>query len=38
LGGKPLPDALMTLTQLLVLLSRDDRPFSAVLDQESPLK
>ena len=29
----PLPDALQTLTHLLVLLSRDDRALSAVLDQ-----
>jgi len=32
----PLPDALRTLTHLLVLLSRDDQAFSAVLDQERP--
>jgi hypothetical protein len=32
-GHAPLPDALQTLTLLLVLLSRDDRPFSAVLDR-----
>ena len=30
----PLPDALRTLTFLLVLLSRDDRALSAVLDQQ----
>jgi phosphomannomutase len=33
-GHVPLPDALQTLTHLLVLLSRDDRAFSAVLDQQ----
>jgi len=33
--GLPLPDALMTLTLLLVLLSQSDRPFSEVLDRES---
>ncbi len=32
-GHAPLPDALRTLTLLLVLLSRDDLAFSAVLDQ-----
>ena len=32
----PLPDALRTLTLLLVLLSRNDLAFSAVLDQETP--
>ncbi len=31
-GHAPLPDALRTLTLLLVLLSRNDLPFSAVLD------
>jgi phosphomannomutase len=36
-AGVPLPDALMTITQLLVLLSRSDEPFSAVLDREVPL-
>ncbi len=34
--GGPLPDALHTLTHLLALLSRSDRPFSLVLDRESP--
>jgi phosphomannomutase len=34
----PLPDALRTLTLLLVLLSRSDRPFSVVLDEESPIE
>jgi len=34
-GHAPLPDALRTLTLLLVLLSRNDLPFSAVLDQKS---
>lgn len=32
----PLPDALHTLTHLLALLSRSDRPFSLVLDREAP--
>ena len=31
-GPAPLPDALWTLTLLLVLSSGDDRPFSALLD------
>ena len=35
--GLPLPDALMTLTLLLVLLSRSDRCFSEVLDRETAL-
>jgi phosphomannomutase len=35
-GHAPLPDALRTLTHLVVHLSRNDRPFSAVLDQEAP--
>ncbi|MGA2253071.1 MAG: hypothetical protein ABSG53_00280 [Thermoguttaceae bacterium] len=35
-GHGPIPDALRTLTHLLVLLSRNDRAFSAVLDQETP--
>ena len=33
----PMPDALQTLTHLLVLLSRDDLAFSEVLDQEAPV-
>jgi phosphomannomutase len=33
----PLPDALMTITQLLVILSRSDDPFSVVLDCDAPL-
>jgi len=37
-GGVPLPDALLTVTRLLVLLSRGDEPFSAVLDREAPLR
>jgi phosphomannomutase len=37
-AGVPLPDALMTVTRLLVLLSRGDEPFSAVLDREVPLR
>jgi phosphomannomutase len=36
LAGVPLPDALMTITQLLILLSRSDEPLSAVLDREAP--
>ena len=35
-AGVPLPDALMTITQLLVLLSRSDEPLSAVLDRDVP--
>jgi phosphomannomutase len=35
IGQVPLPDALATLTLVLVLLSRDDRPLSAVLDAEA---
>ncbi len=34
-GHPPLPDALMTLTLLLVLLSRSDRHLSEVLDREA---
>jgi phosphomannomutase/phosphoglucomutase len=37
-GDVPLPDALRTLTLLLVLLSRDDRPLSEVLDQEATVR
>jgi phosphomannomutase len=33
--GPPVPDALMTLTLLLRILSRSDRPFSAVLDSDA---
>ena len=33
--GVPLPDALMTVTRLLVLLSRSGEPFSTVLDREA---
>ncbi len=36
--GLPLPDALMTLTLLLVLLSQSDRRFSEVLDREAALR
>jgi len=36
-GNLPLPDALMTISLLLVLLSRSDRPFSEVLDREAVL-
>ena len=35
-AGVALPDALMTVTRLLVLLSRGDEPFSVVLDREVP--
>ena len=35
--GLPLPDALTTLTLLLVLLSQSDRRFSEVLDCEAAL-
>jgi len=35
-GHVAVPDALRTLTLVLVLLSRSDRAFSAVLDRESP--
>ncbi len=35
LTNAPLPDALHTLTHLLVLLSRSDRPLSLVLDREA---
>ncbi len=37
LGGVPLPDALLTVTRLLKILSRSDAPLSAVLDREAPL-
>ena len=37
-GGVPVPDALRTLTQLLVLLSRSDRTLSEVLDHEAPAR
>ena len=36
-AGAPLPDALMTITRLLALLSRSDEPLSAILDREAPL-
>ncbi len=36
IAGVALPDALMTITQLLILLSRSDEPLSAVLDREAP--
>ncbi|MBU4398273.1 MAG: hypothetical protein KKE86_02945 [Planctomycetes bacterium] len=35
-AGVPLPDALMTVTRLLKLLSRGDEPFSGVLDRDVP--
>ena len=35
IAGIHLPDALMTVTRLLVLLSHGDEPFSAVLDHEA---
>ena len=34
-SGVPLPDGLMTITQLLKLLSRTDEPLSTVLDREA---
>ena len=34
-AGFPLSDALMTVTRLLLLLSRSDAPFSVVLDREA---
>jgi phosphomannomutase len=37
-GGLPLPDALMTISLLLVILSRSDRRFSEVLDREAALE
>ena len=36
LADVPLPDALMTITQLLMVLSRSDEPLSAVLDRDAP--
>jgi len=36
MAGVPLPDALMTVTWLLELLSRGDEPFSGVLDRDVP--
>jgi phosphomannomutase len=36
--GVPLPDALMAITQLLILLSRDDEPLSDVLDRDAAVK
>ena len=35
--GVPLPDALMTVTQFLVILSRNDAPLSKVLDRDAPV-
>jgi phosphomannomutase/phosphoglucomutase len=32
-----LPDALMAMTQLMILLSRGDEPFSVVLDRDVPM-
>jgi len=37
-AGPPLPDALMTLTLLLELLSRTDDPLSVVLDREAAIE
>ena len=34
--GVYLPDGLLTLSRLLVLLSRSDRPVSRVLDEDAP--
>ena len=36
LAGVPLPDALMTVTWLLKILSRGDEPLSEVLDRDVP--
>ncbi len=36
-GGLAVPDALMTVTRLLELLSRSDEPLSTVLDRDAPL-
>ena len=36
MAGVPLPDALMTVTWLLKILSRGDEPLSGVLDRDSP--
>jgi phosphomannomutase len=36
-AGLPLPDALMTITRLLIALSRSDAPLSVVLDHDAPL-
>jgi len=35
--GVPLPDALMTVTELLQILSRSDEPFSRILDRETKI-
>ena len=37
-SGVPLPDGLMTITQLLKLLSRTDESLSTVLDREAVLE
>ena len=37
-AGLPLPDALMTVTLLLELLSRTDDPLSVVLDREAAIE
>jgi hypothetical protein len=36
--GHPLPDGLMTITLLLTLLSRSDRPLSSVLDRAAAVR
>ncbi len=38
IAGLALPDALMTVTELFVLLSRSDEPFSIVLDRDALLE
>ena len=38
LSGAPLPDALLTVTWLLKILSRGDEPLSKVLDREVPAR
>jgi phosphomannomutase len=35
-AGLPLCDALMTVTRLLIALSRADEPLSKVLDRDAP--
>ena len=35
-AGLPLCDALMTVTRLLIVLSRSDEPLSQVLDRDAP--
>ncbi|MFZ1937172.1 MAG: hypothetical protein WAU84_25825, partial [Thermoguttaceae bacterium] len=37
-AGPPLCDALMTVTRLLIALSRGDAPLSQVLDRDAPFE